>query len=295
MAAYRQRSLGMQHSCNDFVNHIPLKKPSQEFHQEKDFPQPAFFARQLKKEYGIAWEVETSYPEASRRHSNTTSGFLFSAQADKDLDGMLRPVRRPSLRPSLSTSTISKSASDGTLLPLLQPKRRSSKGAGVLLPTLPPKGQDSDPRVKDPFECKWMEVDVLKTANGDQVLKEDFCMVFDIYQALDNGSALSNSRYRDTCKSEIGRRAMQVCQSFKMRWVRSGLSDPKSKCLMPSFEDFLKQVWPHLSQSEENVLLSWAVQRERQLYAVQRLASFKASASGTKKFSNTILPTSIFK
>jgi hypothetical protein len=270
-----------------YGNDSPPKSTLEEFHKEDFLPQSNFFAKRHARQYADAGKADASFSQPLRRLSFTTSGFLCLGQPEKGLDEMVRPVQRPSRRPSLNSSTngrssLSASASDGALLSRTSSKRRSSKGGTNGLPSSLPQKQDSDPRVGDPFECKWMEVDVLKTVAGDQILKEDFLMVFDMYQTLDSDGSFSNSRYKQMCKSEIGRRAMQVCQSVKMRLIRSGLSTRKSKCLIISLEDFLKQVWPHLSSSEEDILMHWATQRERQLYAIHRLVK-------------SALPTSIFK
>lgn len=306
MGVDRQRSLGMLRPSSGFGNDNPLKSPPEAFQQEEFFGQPdipsdiLFFAKRHARQYVDAGKVDASFSEASIRLSSTTSGFLCSGQPEKGLDGMVlvRPVKRasPSIsrRPSLSSSTsgkstLSSSTSDGALLSKSPSKKRCSTGGGGLLPSLQPQKEGTGPHVRDPFECKWMEVDVLKTRKGDQILKEDFCMVFDMYQSMHNDVSLSNSRYKHMCKSEVGRRAMQVCQSVKGRLVRSGLSEPNSKITL---EEFLKQVWPQLAGKEENTLLCWAMQRERQLNAIHRLATYKASESVKKKLSNAALPAS---
>lgn len=257
----RQKSLGMLQS--DLGNSSAPKDLQWEFRQEEVRAQPDFFARRHSEQYSDVDKADTGagtgLGEASRRHRakyNTTSGFLLSGQPEKGLDGTLKPVRRPSISSKSSfksgKSTLSSSASDSALLPLLAAKKQ--EGCAVA-------------RIKDPFECKWMEVDVIKTAKGEKVLREDFHVVFDLYHALDRGVSLSNSRYKEAFTNETRSRAMQMYQSLMMRRVRSG-----SRWLTPSFQEFLNKVWPQLSEKEEILFLSWADVRERQLNALSRLA-----------------------
>jgi len=246
------------------------------------FDQPAFFARRHSNQNGDAAKAEKSLAEPLRRHHtntwlqsqglqtkpfrHTTSGVLSSGQAEKGFDGMSRPVRRPLFSSSTSgKSMLSSSTSDGALPSLPQ----------KLLPSLPQKKHDrplaGGERIDDPFECKWFEVDVLKTAKGEQVFREDFHAAFDIYQAMHNGVSLPNSKYKPTFKHI---RAMQIYQSLTLRRVRYGWH------IDLSILDFLKLVWPCLSEREEHILLTWASQRERQLLAINRLKS----ASRTDKY-----------
>lgn len=275
----RQRSLGVLRPCSGLGKSSPLKGSPEEFRPEElrmevsfrdqvsfreevVFDQPAFFARRHSKQYGDAAKDRNKYA--------TTSGFLSSGQPEQGLDGMSRPVRRPSFCSSTSgKSTLSSSASDSALPSL--PRK--------LLPSLPQKKQDKKQdrgvdgakmpmMLNDPFECKWYEVDVIKTAKGEQVLREDFHVVFDIYQAMDNDVSLSNSKYKQAFKSELRSRAMQIYQSLMMRKVRSGCP------IDLSILDFLKLVWPQLNEREEHILLTWASQRERQLLAINRINNF---------------------
>jgi len=280
----RQRSLGVLRPCSGLGKNSPLKSSPTEFQPEElrmevsfceevVFDQPAFFARRHSKQYGDAAKAEKSLPEPLGRHRNkyaTTSGFLSSGQPESGLDGMSRPVRRPSFCSSTSgKSTLSSSASDSALpslprklFPSLPQKKEKKQDRGVDGAMMPMK-------LNDPFECKWYEVDVIKTAKGEQVLREDFHVVFDIYQALDNDVSLSNSKYKQAFKSEIRSRAMQIYQSLMMRKVRSGCP------IDLSILDFLKLVWPQLNEREEHILLTWASQRERQLLAINRIHNFK--------------------
>eukprot|EP00746_Dinoflagellata_sp_MGD_P142465 gnl/MRDRNA2_/MRDRNA2_75423_c0_seq1.p1 gnl/MRDRNA2_/MRDRNA2_75423_c0~~gnl/MRDRNA2_/MRDRNA2_75423_c0_seq1.p1 ORF type:complete len:444 (+),score=57.32 gnl/MRDRNA2_/MRDRNA2_75423_c0_seq1:100-1431(+) len=205
--------------------------------------------------------VDTSLPAMSRPRRHSTSGFLES--------GSPSHVRRPSIG-------LNYSASEGALLPLPPLKKQEKR--------------DSDPVYLT--HCPSLE-----TRNFDKVLREDFYAVFDVYQALYNGKQISNAQYKAPQQSDAGRRAMQIVHTLMARRVRSAspsaVTECESKSTIPPLMEFIRQVWPRLSQSEEQVLRLWATQREGQTYAKYRL--IKPSSSVGKGFSNDSLPNSFFK
>lgn len=197
--------------------------------QVLDFGASCFFERRRSLPDGQG--DRSTAAAASLRQPGTTDGF----------------AKEPFAQPRRgSVSSLSSSASDGMLT----------------VPKLPP--------IKTKKQDPWAMV--LHTRKCGKLYREDLHAVLDVYQTMDEGMPFSSSRYHEASASPHGNLALQLIYSFKVQRVDSG-KPLQSRKLQPgqprtrfaiSFEDFLMLIWPDLSESELQVMLTWAKQRHAQ-------------------------------